>query len=255
MTDWLIALIPAEITALSFWFLIVCSFFTSALTAAVGIGGGVTLLAIMANLVPPTALIPVHAVIQLGSNVGRLLTLLGFADWRMILWFSLGSIVGSLGGGQVAVSIPPASIQVALGAFILYSTWLPIVKLSSSRRSIFFLGGGTGFLSMMVGGVAPFIYVVIRDMFEERRGVVATIAAMNSIQQILRAGIWGLLGFTFAGWWGFILLMIATGFLGTLTGKQFLDRVSTETIKPILNVILSILALRLLYVGVTALMA
>lgn len=251
MLDLGLQIIPGGLSTLAFWSLIVLSFFTSALTAAVGIGGGVTLLAIMANMMPPTAVIPVHAVVQMGSNIGRFMTLLSHVDWRMIGWFSLGSLAGAWAGGELAMAIPGAAIQVAMGAFILYSAWLPTFNLPASRRSIIFLGAGTSTVSMIVGGVGPFIYVVIKNLFTDRRGVVATLAAMNTVQQILRAGFYGLLGFVFTDWWWFIALMITTGFAGTLTGKQFLERISAEQAKPVLTVILTILSLRLLYLGFT----
>ena len=51
--------------------LIVASFFTSALTAASGVGGGTLMLMLMGMFVPVAALIPVHGAVQLGSNTGR----------------------------------------------------------------------------------------------------------------------------------------------------------------------------------------
>ena len=47
------------------------SFVTSFITAAFGIGGGGVLLALLASVLPPAALIPVHGLVQLGSNAGR----------------------------------------------------------------------------------------------------------------------------------------------------------------------------------------
>ncbi len=49
--------------------LVITSLLTSMLTAAMGIGGGVLLLAVMASIVPVAALIPVHGLVQLGSMV------------------------------------------------------------------------------------------------------------------------------------------------------------------------------------------
>ena len=51
--------------------LTVASFFTSALTATFGLGGGVAMLALMGLFVPVSSLIPVHGAVQLGSNSGR----------------------------------------------------------------------------------------------------------------------------------------------------------------------------------------
>ena len=50
--------------------LIAASALTSFITAAFGLSGGVTILALMAILLPPAALIPVHGAVQIGSNVG-----------------------------------------------------------------------------------------------------------------------------------------------------------------------------------------
>ena len=47
----------------------------SLITASVGLGGGTLTLATMALLMSPTVLIPIHGVVQLGSNFGRALLL------------------------------------------------------------------------------------------------------------------------------------------------------------------------------------
>ena len=73
MTVFDLALLPPEIGVALFLGLIGASFIASFITAAFGIGGGVLLLAVLAALMPPAALIPVHGVVQLGSNALRLM--------------------------------------------------------------------------------------------------------------------------------------------------------------------------------------
>ena len=61
-------------TGLSFTgFFVLClvSFLGSLIAGALGLGGGVLVLATMANLLPPMALVPIHGVVQLGSNLSR----------------------------------------------------------------------------------------------------------------------------------------------------------------------------------------
>lgn len=53
-------LFPADLSVFASLMLIVASALTSMLTAALGIGGGVLLLAIMAVTLPATAIIPVQ---------------------------------------------------------------------------------------------------------------------------------------------------------------------------------------------------
>ena len=73
----------------------------SFITIAFGIGGGVLLLAVMAILVPPLALIPVHGVVQFGSNVGRVFFMFRFISWRNTWAFMGGSLMGVAAGGAI----------------------------------------------------------------------------------------------------------------------------------------------------------
>ena len=56
--------------------------------------GGVLLLAIMAGIVPAAALIPVHGLVQLGSNGNRALMTRRHIDWPLLRRFALGALAG-----------------------------------------------------------------------------------------------------------------------------------------------------------------
>ena len=59
------------ITSDIFLLLVTTSFIASMLTASVGIGGGTLVLAVLVVTVPIAAVVPLHSVVQLGSNTGR----------------------------------------------------------------------------------------------------------------------------------------------------------------------------------------
>ena len=239
LTQWM----PDSLSALAFWSLVFVSYLTSAITAALGIGGGVTLLAIMANLLPTSAVIPIHGVVQFGSNVGRLTTLFRFVDWHLVVWFSIGSLIGSVVGAAASTQMPAAGLQIAMGMFILYTAWLPAIQLPSGKKFMSMLGALTSFISMIVGGVAPLVFAAIKPLFAERTALVGTLAAMISGQQLLKV-------FVFTEWYLMIALMLFTGYLGTLTGRIFLERFTAEQVQPILKVVLTLMAARLLYLGI-----
>lgn len=72
------------------FFLIVLAGFTSFLTAAMGAGGGLLLLVVMASFLPMAIVIPVHGLVQLGSNANRMLLTYRHVDSSMLLFFVAG---------------------------------------------------------------------------------------------------------------------------------------------------------------------
>lgn len=243
-----LSLIPETLSAASFVLLIVLSAFTSLITASMGIGGGTVLLATMAQLLPVTALIPVHGAVQAGSNFGRAAIMLPKLRFDLTLWFVIGSLIGATLGGQIAVSLPRATLQLVLGGFILFSVWGP--KLRHRAANPWSLGAGgiiTTLLTMLVGATGPLVVTLLRSFKLSPQSLVATSAFCMVIQHLLKVLVFGLLGFAFADYLALMALMIASGFIGTLVGKQILLRLDPQKFSRALNLILTILALRLIY--------
>ena len=104
-------LLPPEIGHLTAAILFGVSFVASLITAAFGIGGGVVMIAVLASLLNPAALIPVHAVVQVGSNAGRAWIMRAHIDWPVWGIFLIGTVVGVAVGGVIVIDLPPAMIQ------------------------------------------------------------------------------------------------------------------------------------------------
>ncbi|WP_255856540.1 sulfite exporter TauE/SafE family protein [Marinobacterium rhizophilum] len=246
LLDWLR---PDGLAQGEFLFLIAISALTSAMTAMMGVGGGAVLIAVMANIMPPVAVIPVHGTVQLGSNLGRVLTMQQHIRWPLVGWFALGCLLGSVLGGQIAVSIPTHWLKLIIGSFILYSCWLPLRTRLGGGRSGILLGAVTAFVGMFVGVTATFVIATLRNTLPERMELVGTMAALMAVQHALKALVFGLFGFAFFDWLGLVLLMIITGFAGTLLGKKALERTPSEYFSRGLKLVLTLLALKLLWDG------
>lgn len=249
MMDLLFTL-PDGLSVIAFWVLMVFSFIASLITVAMGIGGGGLLLAVMASLVPPAALIPVHGVVQLGSNGGRAVML-----WRNISWvavipgFLIGSLVGSAIGGAVVVELPPNVVQIGVGAFVIYSVFAKPPKWLS--RWPWLTGGVSSFLTMFFGATGLFVANYTKSLNLPRHDHVATHAALMTVQHALKVVIFGLLGFAFGSWAVVILALIAAGMAGTLAGRLVLNRISDHGFKRALDMILVLISLRLIWQGFT----
>jgi uncharacterized membrane protein YfcA len=67
--------------------------------------------------------------------------------------------------------------------------------------------------------------------------------------------VFGVLGFSFAPYAHLLVLMLASGLLGTLLGKHLLVRMGERWFRPILNAILLLLAARLVWQATQTLLA
>jgi uncharacterized membrane protein YfcA len=232
--------------------LIAASLATSFISAALGLGGGVVLLALMAVLLPPAALIPVHGAVQVGSNAGRALVNLPHVFRAAIIPFTLGSLIGATLGGLIVIRFPPQAVELAVGLFILWSVFGRVPAFG--RHAVFTGGIVSSFLTMFFGATGPFVVTIAKSLGLEPLGVVATHAAFMSMQHVVKIAVFGLLGFAFAPYLPLILGMIVSGLIGTLIGKQVLTRFGHYYFQAGLNVILCLAALRLIWSGAATLL-
>jgi len=197
---------PADMSGLLISLLIVSSLVTSAITASIGIGGGVLLLAIMALAMPPAAIIPVHGMVQLGSNANRALLTIQHINLRVILWFLPGVIVGAWLASLFLVDLPLPLVQLCIAGFILLLCWGPAIpKVATGRVGTLLAAALTTFISLFVGATGPLVAAFIKQQQDgERLSTVATFAAAMSLQHAPKALVYGAAGFVFSEWLGLI---------------------------------------------------
>ena len=242
------AVLPSELPVLWSCVLVLASFMTSAITAAAGLGGGVLLIAIMANIMPLAALVPVHGVVQIGSNAGRALVQARHVDPLIAVWFAAGAGFGAGTGGMIAVELPEHALEAGIGLFVLWIVWGRAPKLGHARKRAMAAAGFIAtFLSMFFGASGPIGGAVLSTLGLSRHQFVANQAITALIMHVLKIAAFGLLGFAFAPWLGLIALMIASGFLGTLAGSHLLGRMNEVVFKQTFRFVMTLLAGNLLY--------
>lgn len=236
-------------------FMLLCaiSFLGSLITASVGLGGGTLTLATMALLMPPAILIPVHGVVQLGSNFGRALLLYKDIIREIIPTFLVGTIIGAIVGGQVVVVLPIETLQIILSLFILYTVWVPPLKAYSVKKFTFIIIGAIGaFTSMFVGATGPLFAPFVMSISTGRKQIVATHASLMSIQHCLKLIIFGLIGFSYGPYIGLIVSLIVFGFIGTYIGKLTLNRLPEHVFRVVFKSVLTVMALKLFYGAISS---
>lgn len=240
------SILPADLSWGAVAALMALSFLASALTASFGLGGGIAMLAGLGMVMAPAVLIPIHGCIQLGSNAGRALVLRSRIQAHTVLWFGLGAVPGAFAGGAIAVSLPEAVFQFAIGAFILYALWAPQPDLSGrGPRANLIAGALISALGMITGVSGPLVANFLKKI-QDRRALVATQATIMTCANIAKIAVFWLFGFAFVAYLPFIAAMIASGFAGTLAGSRLLARMPEATFRLGFRTILSLMALYIL---------
>lgn len=228
--------------------LIVSAGLTSLFTASFGAGGGVMLLGVMAQVLPPQVIIPLHGVAQLGSNAGRAAMSWRHIKWRLLSHFLPGAIVGGVIGQFVLVALPPAVMYFTIAGFILFLVWGPkLPKLVLGPIGTLLAGAVTTFLTLFAGATGPLVAAFVKQMVTDRFQVVATFAAAMSLQHIVKIAVFEQAGFPLLGWLPLLGCMILSGAVGTWVGLKVLKRLPDRHFHLWFNWILTLLALRLVW--------
>jgi uncharacterized membrane protein YfcA len=228
--------------------LVIAAGFTSFLTAAAGIGGGVLLLAILASVLPVTALIPVHGLVQVGSNGNRTLMMWRHIDWSMVRYFSIGAVAGAVAASFIVVQLPLWLIQLSVALFILYLVWGP--KPSKHEVSItgrVAAGAATTLVSMFVGATGPLVAGFVHRQGYDKYRTTSTFACCMTFQHLLKMGVFSVVGFAFWQWLPLVALMVLSGVVGTWAGLRLLHRIPGERFSQLFRFVVTLLALRLLW--------
>ncbi len=222
------------------------SFVSSMLTAVLGIGGGVLLISLMPGLLPAAAVVPVHGVVQLASNVSRALFALREVRWDLSAAFFAGACLGAAVGSQVVVALPEKVLPVLLGAFILVVTWTPVGRLRLPGRFLT-LGAVQTFISLFVGATGPLASPLLLREGLSRDRIVATHAVMMSALHGLKIVTFAALGFALGPYLPLLAAMTVSTTLGSWAGTRLRAKVPEARFRQALKALLTLLALRLIF--------
>lgn len=224
-------------------FIAVVSLIGSAMTAAFSIGGGLLLIGVMSAVLPPAAVIPVHAVIMTGSNAGRSGLLLRHVRWDIIGWFAAGAAIGGLIGAQVVFALPARVLRLAIAGFILFTQWGPQVRLPLGAPFYALAGSLSMFLTLFVGASGPFITAILSRMQQlSRMALIATAGACMTLQHGYKTAIFAFAGFEYGDWLVLMAAALVAGFAGTYLGTRFLKRIDEAFFRKALKIVLTALA-------------
>ena len=233
-------------------FLILVTFVASTTAAVVGLGGGILLISVMPGLIPTFAIVPVHGMVQIFSNLTRTLFGLRHMEWSLFAPFVVGAVLGASLGSMLLVDISSDYLPVIIGCFILLITWAPTIRSVPRIPGKFgIVGAVQTFLSLFVGVVGPLnMPFLIREGLSRDRLVITHSTQMTAVH-IIKVSTFFLLGFAFAPYLYLMAGMILSATLGSWVGTRWRARVPEALFRTILKWVVTLLALRMvLRVGI-----
>jgi len=242
--------------------LAIAALLTSMVSAVLGMGGGILLLAVMSSFMEHGDLIPTHAAVQIASNGTRVLAFLRDVDRGTFVRFIIGVIPGGCIGMLLLWSLgepheSEAYLKTLIGAFILVVTYLPRGKKGSGDAAAHWwdfpvMGLLAGTAALTVGAVGP----LIAPIFARRNFVKDRLIATKAVCQLathfmkIPAFIW-LRNLDLSTLGPLALVMIVMVIPGTLIGKKFLQGISPRAFTIAYRVALTTAGLKvLLYDGI-----
>jgi uncharacterized membrane protein YfcA len=231
--------------------LTLAAFCTSYFSIVAGAAGGLMLLVIMASFYPPAVLLPMHTLIQLGGGLSRAIAMRAWVLQQTVLPFTIGCIAGAALGARLFVSLPQALLMGGLGLFVLAITWAPSMGQFGPVRGRFaVLGFVVTVLGVFVSATGSMVGPFVASASPDRRNHVSTLAALMAITHIAKMAAFLWVGFSLGAYAPLIAAMIGAAMIGNYIGERSLTRMKEEWFRSAFKIVMTILALRLIWVGV-----
>lgn len=233
----------------TFYIIVGGSFLAALSNAAFSAGGALIILAITSTVLPVVAIVPIHSTLLIGSTSTRALIFWREIDWRIAGPFLVGSVVAVALGSRVYVELPETAIATAISIVMLVAIWLPDVQWRPKLKNPWVIVGFIHSLLSTLFAYGALLHAIILHTGLRKRQIVGTMAACLTGMGLFKITGYSLNGFDYAPYLQIIVFSIAAAFLGTWLGKLVIDRISEAVFRTVFRVLVTLTAVRLLYVG------
>lgn len=225
------------------------AFFTSIISAVVGMVGGMIFLAICLIFLPIEQAIPIHAAVQLVSNSSRWILFFKDIQWRLWFYFFFPAIFGILLGTHLFQAIDKDLLRQGIAIFILITLFLPKSQQGKAwhKESFCLAGFLAGTLGMLAGAIGPAIAPFFLHSRISKEKLIATQALCQASIHFMKIIAFETIGFSFQAHTALIVICSLAVIVGTHTGKRILKKVSEEKFIFLYKTALFVVALKLAF--------
>ena len=240
--------------------LTLCALITSSISAVIGMGGGIILLAIMAIIIPDGYMaIALHGIIQMFSNGTRTFIFRNHLKKQLLWEFFQGSFIG-LGLSTIIIytitqyydvssanQIKFEFLKPIIGIYIIWYLYLKGPKKKKKNKLFRIVGLIGGISSVFIGAAGPLIApFFLRDSLH-KKNIIANKAACQLISHFGKIPIFMyLFDVNYINEYSTLIPLIISVYIGTNIGKKLLNFIPEKTFKILFKVCLTIISIRLI---------
>lgn len=235
-------------------------FVAGLITTVAGIGGGITLVAVLSGFLDPKAVVGLTAPVLMIGNLSRVVMFRGELDRPAAGWVLAAGAPAAVVGAVTLPRLPGRALQVGMAllllSFVAYQLtrrWRrpprPVRREPVDARLGLPVGLALGGLSATVGGAGPIGAPFFHARGLRRGGFAATSALANGVIHLLKTVVFlasGVLALTHLPASAVAAVTVAAG---NRAGKAVLGRISEATFVRLLLATVTVAAVRLLVAG------
>lgn len=226
--------------------------FGSLLTSLTGLGGGTLILAGLLLVYPPELALPLHSFTQFTANGIRTGLFFRVVNWRIVGAYALLMLPGAWLGAELFDLFNPSLLKILVGTLILASVLPWKFKPSSEPRPRTFVVAGalSGFLGIFVGAVGPMVTPLFNRLPLGREGNLSTKSAGQMCLQLSKIIAFGAAaGVDYVGLRDNIGILVLGSFIGVAVSIPIGKKISQKNFDLAVNVLLGVIALKILIDG------
>ena len=228
------------------------SLVASIFNAAFSAGGALIILAITSTVLPLQAIVPIHSTLLIGSTLTRVMFFWEHIDWKIVLPFLFGALLGAFIGARIYIELPESVVALAIGGVMLIAIWLPSVSWRPGLRHPWAIVGFIHSLLSTLFAYGAIMHAVILHTGLNRRQIVGTMGGCLSGMSLFKIVGYASFGFDYSPYYHVIAAAVTVSLIGTAIGKMIVDKLSEQKFRMIFRLLVTVTALRLLYVGASA---
>ena len=236
----------------TFYIIVAGSFLAALCNAAFSAGGAMIVLAVTSTVLPIAAIVPIHSTLLIGSTSTRALFFWREIDWKIARPFLIGSVVAVAIGSRLYVELPETIIASAISIVMLIAIWLPEISWRPKLKHPWVIVGFIHSLFSTLFAYGALLHAVILHTGLRRQQIIGTMAACLTGMGVFKIAGYALNGFDYAPYFKIIVFSIMAAFLGTWVGKMVVDRISEATFRIVFRALVTVTAIRLMYVGLVS---